>query len=257
MSDEKRINVLIIGDEVLSRSVPESNLDYVLQKAAAAAYRVNEVAIVGDSVHAISTAIKRLYSEDHYLITSGGVGPTHDDVTMQGVAAAFSLPLLENAKMKEFLLRVYGPYSTDAVFRMAQLPQGMEVELSEDGLWPLMRLDHCYVLPGLPRAFRARVDRIMAALPQQKPFWVALAYSDCDESVFAAELAQIQENFPQVIIGSYPVIHSEAGYAVRLSLRGRVREEVQLAWESLLDEFGQHGWISSSQPPVVADIKAE
>lgn len=235
--------ILIIGNEVLSRSVHESNLDYVLLKSAAKGCVVDEVRIVSDSIDVIAAAVRDLSSSNRMLITSGGIGPTHDDVTVEAVAKAFSVPLCEDADMRSFLENRYRSDCTPAVLSMAQLPKGTEVIYDDSRHWPILRFHQCYILPGLPKAFQNRIDRIFDSIPSQPQWSTAELKTLRDESVFAAELTRLQQQFPEVEIGSYPQIRQTAGYAVKITLRSRNEAAVRTANAELQRLFRQNGWL--------------
>ncbi|MFW6363591.1 MAG: competence/damage-inducible protein A [Spirochaeta sp.] len=252
MSEESartQIAFLIIGDEVLSRSVRETNLDYGLLTASRYGYTVGEVRMLGDSIPDIASALRDLSPEKNLVITSGGVGPTHDDVTMEAVAVAFGVPLTEESRMLRFLQRQYGEELSPAVKSMAFIPQGTVVEIDDDIHWPLLRCRNCCILPGLPQAFRSRIDRIFAALPAQPPVSAAAVYTDYDESVFADHLTALQTAHPEVEIGSYPEVPREAGYAARVTVKSRDAAAVQIVYDKLLVLFGGKGWLKRSQDP--------
>lgn len=245
---DSSLALLVIGDEVLSHAVRETNIDYTLQTAAAAGCRVAEVRIVADQVPSIARAVQQLAGEGWWIITSGGVGPTHDDVTMQAVAEAYEVPLVEHPRMLEFLQRAYGKRLSPVVRRMSLVPEGTVVEVDHDRHWPLLHCRGCYILPGLPRAYRNRIDMIFAALPPQPPVAVAAVYTDSDETVFAEQLGQLQQRHPLVEIGSYPQIPGEAGYAAKVTVRSRDADAVRQAFAELQELFSSGGWLKRSEP---------
>lgn len=241
------IRVLIIGDEVLSRSVRETNLDYLLQRAAELYLPVDEVRIVRDDIAVIAAAMRQLAPDNGLLISSGGVGPTHDDVTLAAAARAFQAPLQLHPEMEGFLRARYGAHYAD-VAPMARLPQGTQVLQDSAGHWPLLRLGNSCFLPGLPQAFRSKLDWLLQSLPPQAQIHAGVLYVSQDESRFAEPLRELQRQHTHVEIGSYPERDS-SGWIAKITLRGTSRPAVQAAFAAAAEYFRAHGWLLRHQDP--------
>ena len=149
--NSSQIGILIIGDEILSRAVPEINAAYMIDGLRSIGYLAGEIRIVGDNVEAIEEACEGMSGKWEYLFTSGGVGPTHDDVTFEGVARGLHLPMVKHQEMLTFLYNNHLPASHSAVTRMGILPKGAEVLFLPD-TFPLIKVSNCFILPGLPHA---------------------------------------------------------------------------------------------------------
>jgi len=198
------ISILIIGNEILSAQVEDVNLKYMLGKLNKAGYVIDEVRIVRDDVPVIAGALKELSAHSQFVISTGGVGPTHDDVTFQAYAAAFDMPLEMHAELEQRIRGFFGEETTSASLRMAVVPRGTELIISGPSSWPIVKVANCFVLPGLPEVFFKKFDGVLAWLPQPPDRYFAQLRTQSPEVDFAAELTTLQEAHPQVEIGSYP-----------------------------------------------------
>lgn len=224
------IAVVLVGDEILSAQVRDENLFYIIDRLSEAGYETGEARIIRDDVEEIARTFRELAGKYEYVISAGGVGPTHDDVTLDGVARAFDVPLALNEQMREFLSGHHGSEMGKSVVKMAMLPEGSEVDTGNDRRWPLVRKENCFILPGLPRALRDKIDRIVAKLPLLDRSWIARLYLVAAEDVIADWLGELQERYPSVAVGSYPVLDEER-YSTRLTFKGRDSEAVRAAFD--------------------------
>lgn len=200
------VGILLVGDEILSGSVRESNLHLMITTLGRIGYSVAEVRIVRDSVSEIAAAFRELTGRYEIVISAGGIGPTHDDVTIDGLAGARNVALSTNEEMLRFLRMRYGEPLAPMVARMAQLPPGTEVLGCAEGHWPVIRSDGVYLLPGLPVALADKMRRIEELLPRRAPSVSAEIYLLEDESDFADWLDDFQHGLEGLSIGSYPVV---------------------------------------------------
>lgn len=195
------VGVVIIGNEILSGKFADENGPFLVGRLRALGADLRRIAVVPDTVEAIATEVRFAAAAFDRVITTGGVGPTHDDVTFEGVAAAYGRALHEEPELVA-ILRKYGFPLTDASRRMARVPVGARL-IAAGGPVPVVVVDGTYVLPGVPKWMRAMFEGISAEFGGERPH-VARVRTDRDEVAIADALTAVVAMFPQVDIGSYP-----------------------------------------------------
>lgn len=234
------VGILLIGDEILSGSVHESNLHLMITTLGRIGYAVGEVRIVRDEVAEIADAFRALRERYEIVISAGGIGPTHDDVTLDGVSAALGVERTTNEEMLDFLKSRYGERLSPMVERMAELPPGTEVLGCTKGHWPVIRTGSAYLLPGLPIALADKMLKIERILPRRTPTVAAEVYLSEDESEFADWLNDFNREYEDVSIGSYPVV-GDYDYRSLVVARGAKREAVVSAGRAIAGRFRERG----------------
>ncbi|HXH73289.1 MAG TPA: molybdopterin-binding protein [Mariprofundaceae bacterium] len=196
--------ILVIGNEVLSGRTRDANAWLAAQKFFDRGCRLAEIAIVADSHETIVDTLNRLRNRYDAVITSGGIGPTHDDITMDAVAAAFGVELIEHRFALKLMTERYGESGlTEGRRRMTRVPKGSELIRCEKSIAPGARIGNVYVLAGVPDIFASQLDSILPDFGE-RPFRRQEIDVALPESVFAAGLAAVQARFADVEIGSYP-----------------------------------------------------
>jgi len=204
MSKHQNAAMLIIGNEILSGRTREANGWLTAQKLFDRGCKLAEIAIVPDVQHAIVESLNRLRNNYDAVITSGGIGPTHDDITMDAVACAFGVPLKEHRYIVQAMAEHYGKDGLNAGRRrMSRVPQGAKLIRCEKSIAPGAHIGNVYVLAGVPDIFASQLAVILDDFGGQgferREIDVALP-----ESSFALKLDELQKQFPEVEIGSYP-----------------------------------------------------
>jgi len=229
---------IAIGNELLSGKVTDLNITYVLLELRALGVLVVHASIVPDERQAIVDAIHYACARADVVIACGGVGPTHDDVTVGAVAAAFGKPLVRDAAIERAIRAWYGKHTNDAVLRMADVPEGCEL-LPDDGLFlPIVKVGKVHVFPGEPVHFKRKFDAWKTTL-RQTPFALSKVFLDADECEIASDLEQV-EAAHAVAIGSYPRYESEArklGYRVLVTIESKDAARVEAATRDLLSRL--------------------
>ena len=236
------VGILLIGDEILSAGVREENLHFMLTSLTEIGYQVGEVRIIRDEVAEIASSFRELQARYDYLFSAGGIGPTHDDMTLQGVAAAFDTPMEQNHQMLSFLKTRYGEPLSPMVARMADMPPETRVHGCSEGHWPVIQWQNVFILPGLPRALQDKMRRIARMLPHLDRTWTEILYLSADETEFADWLTTVQNEHHEVSIGSYPVVGAY-DYHSRLVVKGTDRDQVALVTQELRDYVQARGWL--------------
>ena len=202
--------VLLIGNELLSGKIRDQNGHALAKMMRRRGIRLLEVCTVEDDLESIGAALLRLLARCPLVFTSGGVGPTHDDVTLEAVAHALGRPLVRDPAMEQILREHFGERVTPAALKMADLPAGTELTARHG--WPVMRLAlarerRIYILPGIPELCLAKIEALEAIpgeLPDAGGWALELLHTALDEADLAAPLNQVVADFPDVEIGSYP-----------------------------------------------------
>ena len=206
MSSAKTAAVLIIGNEILSGRTQDVNLNHLAQKLGERGIRLQEARIIADIEDDIIAALNACRSRYDYVFTTGGIGPTHDDITSACVAKAFGSELVLNAEAKALLESHYAdPADLNAArLRMAHIPAGAELVHNPISKAPGFRMDNVYVLAGVPSVMRAQFEGIADQLARHDPVQSRTVTAFIGEGSIAEELGAIQDRFPTLDIGSYP-----------------------------------------------------
>ena len=224
---------LIIGNEILSGKVEEANLSLLARELFDLGIELQRVVVCPDDVADIATDIRRLRHRFDYLITSGGVGPTHDDVTLKAVAEAFERRLVRSPELVAKIREMVGDRCTEGHLRMADVPEGAELVSTPDVPWPSVVMENVYVLPGVPRIFRMKLPMLRDRLAAGRRFYCRAVYTSCRETDIAELLDRVVDAHEEVDIGSYPVMDGD--YRVKLTVDSRSRGAADRALEALVE----------------------
>jgi molybdenum cofactor synthesis domain-containing protein len=224
---------LIIGDEILSGKVCDTNTPLLIDLLRELGVELCRVVYLCDSVDEIAAEVKACSEKFDAVITSGGVGPTHDDCTVEAVAHAFGVGVVRHPDIEAMIRAYWGDRFTEAALRMADMPDGARLLYTSDGLLPLVVFENIYLLPGVPRLFAAKLSALRAELKGEPPRLRHL-YLMSDESSIAPLLDQVDQEFPAVKIGSYP--RFEAGdHRLWITVEAAAASDVDSAVRRLLD----------------------
>ena len=237
MNDEREITaaVLVIGDEILSGRTKDQNIGYIAEHLTRVGIRLKEVRIVADDEGAIVEAVNALRTRYTYLFTTGGIGPTHDDITADSVAKALGVPIDIDPRALTLLsayLAKRGVEVTPARLRMARIPKGATLIRNAISVAPGFMIDNVIVLAGIPEVMQVMLDDVTPKLLtgnklQTTTIMLARAEGDVAD-LFAAH----QELYPDVAMGSYPSF-TQAGATTQLVLRSTDSTRLEAAVTSL------------------------
>ena len=211
MSTAPTACLLIIGDEILSGRTQDANLKFIGNRMAEMGIRLLEARVVPDDPDAIVEALNMCRVRYTYIFTTGGIGPTHDDITTACVAKAFGRNVVRNPEAVKTLMAYYGERANDARLKMTEVPDGPSVELINNRITaaPGYRIENVYVLAGIPNIAQAMFEAIAPTLKSGDPLHSSHVDAFVRESEIAAELSKIQSNYPHVSIGSYPSLRED------------------------------------------------
>lgn len=225
----ERAALILIGDELLNGKVDDRNGPYLIRSLRELGVALREVHMVGDTPTLIAEMINMTRHRNDVVVTSGGVGPTHDDTTMDGLSMAFDAPLTLFPELETLIVSVHGQDS--AWLKTAWLPQGCELVTGPHSPWPCYRMANVYVLPGSPSLFQSHVDHLRERW-QGAPFFAATLFVTLDEGALADTLSQGARRFRDVALGSYPELNAP-DYRVRITLESRDHGRVHAALQWL------------------------
>ncbi len=224
---------LIIGNEILTGKVEEANLTLLARELFGLGIELRRVVVCPDDVEDIASDIRRLREQFDYLITSGGIGPTHDDVTLDAVARAFDRPLVRSPELVTKIRSMVGDRCNEGHLRMADVPERAELVSTPDVPWPSVVMENVYVLPGIPRIFSMKMSMLRDRLLAGRRFHSRAVYAMCRETDIAEMLDAVVAVHDEVEIGSYPVM--EGDYRVKLTVDSRSRCAADRALAALVD----------------------
>ena len=220
--------VLVIGDEILSGRTKDKNIGYIAEYLTNIGIDLREVRVVADVEADIVAAINALRSRYTHVLTTGGIGPTHDDITADSVARAFGVTIDFDPRAVEILAKRYGKADlTEARMRMARIPAGADLIENTVSQAPGFSIGNVHVMAGVPMIMQAMLDALAPRLATGKKVLSRSVPAGMGEGRVAKDLAAVQADFPDVAIGSYPTFEEGVGYTTTLVLRSR--DEARLA----------------------------
>lgn len=198
-------SLVLIGDELLSGRTQDANLVYLAQWLNDRGVRLAEARIIPDDADRIVGTVNELRAVHDYVFTTGGIGPTHDDITAESIARAVGRKLVPHPKAYKALQDYYGEADfTPARQKMAMFPEGAELIENDISIAPGFRVENIFVMAGVPSIMRAMLEMLGGEVTGGAPLSSVTAEIDAPESALAGMLAEIQEAAVDVAIGSYP-----------------------------------------------------
>lgn len=222
---------LVIGDEILSGKTKDKNIGVLADALTMAGIDLVEVRIVSDTQSAIVGALNALRARTDYVFTSGGIGPTHDDITADAVAAAFDVPIDVDPRARALLQAWYdktGREMNDARLRMARIPDGADLIENPVSIAPGFKLGNVHVMAGVPSIFEAMLGSVLPTLEGGQKVGSRVLPFNCGEGDLAEALRALDSEHPAVSIGSYPKI-KDGRFTTEIVLRSRDMEALDAA----------------------------
>ncbi len=225
---------VIIGNEVLSAKVVDQNGALLVKRLRERGIGLRWMAVVPDEVDAIVEAVRLARAKAWHVFTSGGIGPTHDDVTVRAVALALGRRVVRLEEMERLVREHYGPNAAPEALRLADAPEGAEL-LFQEGIWyPVLSCERIYLLPGVPQLFKLQLETVLSRLSGAPPV-LRTVYLSVGEAEIAHALDRVALAMPHVQLGSYPTWEREAGYKVRITVEHARPEPVDEAVSRLVE----------------------
>jgi molybdenum cofactor synthesis domain-containing protein len=228
-------SLLVIGNEILSGKVRDTNSAFLAVELRKLGVDLERILTIADEIDLIAHETRAMSEAFDFVFTSGGIGPTHDDMTMDGIAQAFGRSLETNQSMIDRMARSSEKPLNEAMKKMAVIPSGAEV-LDVGGLWfPVVVVENVHIFPGIPELFEKKFHSIAERF-SGVPFVLRKLYVRENESDIADVLNALLREFPELMLGSYPRINEEH-YRVMLTLESRDAEYVARATEVLVENL--------------------
>lgn len=247
MSNELTAAVLLIGNELLSGSIQDCNLQHIAKTLETRGIRIMESRTVLDIQTEIVTSLNALRSRYDYVFTTGGIGPTHDDITSEAVAAALGVKLTIHNKLDKQLgdyLSNKGVEYNKETRKMAHTPEGAELIQSSHSIIPCYRIENVFVLAGIPSIMQFMLDDCLPYLASGAPVLSKEVHANVREGQIAAALTEIQTQYPQVDIGSYPqeTNSNRSDYHVIFVVRGTEEKTIDQVCRLIYEACDNDGY---------------
>jgi molybdenum cofactor synthesis domain-containing protein len=228
----KTAAIVVIGNEILTGKSADKNASFLIGELYDLGVALRLIVVIPDDLDEISRTVRECSDKFDYVFTSGGVGPTHDDLTIEGIARAFARPVVRHPELEAMIRGYFGEAADETRLRMADAPADSELIHSTDLRWPVLSVRNVYVLPGVPELFRRKFESIRERF-RAEPFFVRAVYTREDEFDIAARLDRVAAAYPDVDVGSYPTFSNDE-YRVKITLESKMEPAVDEACTALL-----------------------
>ena len=231
---------LVIGDEILSGRTKDKNIGYIAEYLTGLGIDLREVRVVPDVEEEIVAALNALRTRYSYVFTTGGIGPTHDDITADCVAAAFRVGIdVDPRAVDQMLMRMKREDLNEARLRMARIPDGAELIENPISRAPGFKIGNVIVMAGVPAIMQAMLDNVAPGLVKgARVIAETIEAAGLPEGLYASALGEIAEAHPTLSIGSYPS-YSPSGFTNQIVVRGREVDAVAAAVSAIRDMIVQ------------------
>ena len=228
----------LIGDELLSGKVVDENAQLLIRELRELGVALRRIVVLPDVLDDIARTVRELASAHTHVFTSGGVGPTHDDLTMEGIARGFGTRVVRHPLLEQKLRAYYGDRLEPRNLRMAEVPEGCTLVGEDDSTlgWPVVAYQNVYILPGVPQIFRRKWAAIRERF-RQAPFFLRSVFTTLEEGAIAHHLDRVVGGHVEVQVGSYPRLGDPA-YRVKITLESKEASAVEAATRQLCDLLG-------------------
>ena len=223
---------VVIGNEILSGKVIDTNSPFLATELRALGVSLRRITVLPDEVPAIADEVRECHRTCDLVFTSGGVGPTHDDITIEGIARALGRRVIRHPDIEAKLRGFYADKINPARLKMAEVPEGAELITDVSLNFPTIKVENIYVLPGIPEIFR---QKFLSLKPRfnAAPYCLKTLYTRVGEGTIAEFLNDTLREFPELMLGSYPKIDNPE-YMVKVTLESKDALYVERAFQHLL-----------------------
>ena len=228
----KTAGIVIIGNEVLSGKTRDTNSHFFCTELRQLGVEVQKISTIQDDVQIIGKEVASFSARFDYVFTSGGVGPTHDDVTIEGVAHGLGVKVVRHPDIEGRMRQRLGDQVNEARLRMANVPEGATLLATEAPFAAIVKIRNIYIFPGIPRILEERFHAIKETF-RDTPYYLKNVYVRYGEGVIASILNELLVNFPNLMLGSYPVLELP-DYKVKVTLESKDANYLEQALRALI-----------------------
>lgn len=229
---DRTAGIIVIGNEILSGKVTDENSPFIARGLRELGVELRRIVTVPDEVGLIAKEVHTFRESYDFVFTSGGVGPTHDDVTMDGIAQGLGRKVIVHPELEEGIRTFVKGEANAAQLKMAEVPEGATLIADSNMGFPTIQVENIYILPGIPEILRKKFDGLRSSF-EGAPYYLKVIYTSSNESEIADSLNQAMREFPELLLGSYPKM-GDPEYRVKLTIESKDESYAQRAFDRLL-----------------------
>jgi FAD synthetase len=233
----KTAGIVIIGNEVLSGKTRDSNSHFFCVELRQLGVEVQKISTIQDEIELIGREVSSFAKRFDYVFTSGGVGPTHDDVTIEGIAHGFGLKVVRHPDIERRMRQRLGDQVNEARLRMANVPEGATLLATDAPFAAIVKIHNVYIFPGIPKILEERFHAIKEMF-RDTPYYLKNVYVRYGEGVIASILNELLAKYPQLMLGSYPVL-DVPDYKVKVTLESKDSDYLDHALQAFVASLPQ------------------
>jgi len=228
----KTAGIVIIGNEVLSGKTRDTNSHFFCTELRQLGVELQKISTIQDNIEIIGKEVAAFSDRFDYVFTSGGVGPTHDDVTIEGVAHGLGVRVVRHPDIERRMRQRLGDQVNEARLRMANVPEGATLLATEAPFAAIVKIRNIYIFPGIPRILEERFHAIKETF-RDTPYYLKNVFVRYGEGIIASILTDLLVNFPNLMLGSYPVLDLPE-YKVKVTLESKDSDYLEQALRALI-----------------------
>jgi molybdenum cofactor synthesis domain-containing protein len=232
MKNTRTAGIIIIGNEILSGKVRDINSYYLVCELRALGVEVKRISVIPDDIEIIGVEVAAFSGTYDYVFTAGGVGPTHDDVTMAGIAKGFGVNLVSHDGIKNILYSRYKDLVNSSVLKMTEVPEGSDIDFQGNMRFPVVSFKNVIIFPGIPEYMQNKFSIIKEKF-RSSVFHLKRLYLNCHESNIAEILTGVAEEYKEVTFGSYPIL-GKPDFKVIITAETKSEELLKTALDELI-----------------------
>lgn len=235
MKNTRTAGIIIIGNEILTGKVKDINSYYLVCELRALGVEVQRISVIPDDIETIGSEVAAFSGRYDYVFTSGGVGPTHDDVTMAGIAKGFGVNLVTHEGIRQILYSRFKDQVNSSLLKMTEVPDGSDIDFHGNMRFPVVSFRNVVIFPGIPEYMQSKFSMIREKF-RSSVFHLKRLYLNCHESNIAETLNGVVEKYKEVTFGSYPILGNPE-FKVIITAETKSEELLKLALDELIDRL--------------------